>query len=525
MFKINPLTKKRLKRFRETRRAWYSFLILTLVFFLSLFAELLCNSRPLAIYFQHKLYVPFCQFYPEKTFLNNGNTAEANYQELDKNQTFRQQGGKILFALNQNDPYRIIPAKELEPYLRIQYILTTKPSIAAITIDKKYTIIQTIGLQTFPEYPQNIKQTTLDNLFTPSPQLKKEIEKRLHTTEALPRYQEHYAGLLGSPDTHIVLSARRKRRSVPHKLRISLREIQNRHSPNRIKGWIYQTSAKKSQSSIQNLPDDARQQLLQALPKITTRAPDLELDLPHKQQLILHKEAVRYPFRPIPKHICGIDDAGRDIFARILYGLRSSLLFGLILVLCSMTIGTLAGMVQGYIGGWVDITAQRLIEIWSALPFLYVIILLGSIYGTSFSLLIFCYALFNWIGISYYMRAEMLRLRKMPFVEAARCLGLPGWKIAIRHILPNSLVPLITFFPFSLVGAIGSLAALDYLGFGLPPPTPSLGQLLQQAQTQRWAYWLILYPSLVLFIVMLLGVFIGEGFRNAYDPKKQNRIH
>lgn len=122
------------------------------------------------------------------------------------------------------------------------------------------------------------------------------------------------------------------------------------------------------------------------------------------------------------------------------------------------------------------------------------------------------------------MRGEMLRLRRLPFVEAARCLGLPGWKIALRHVLPNSLVPLITFFPFSLVGAIGSLAALDYLGFGLPPPTPSLGQLLQQAQNQRWAWWLTLYPSLTLFIIMLLGVFIGEGLRNAFDPKPQSRL-
>ena len=235
--------------------------------------------------------------------------------------------------------------------------------------------------------------------------------------------------------------------------------------------------------------------------------------------LSLEREVVRFPFRPVKKHWLGIDDAGRDVFSRLVYAIRTSITFGLALVLSSMVVGTLVGLGQGYFGGWTDLTCQRLIEIWSALPFLYVIILLGSIYGPGFMLLLFCNAIFNWIGISYYMRAEMLRLKRQPFVDAARCLGLPTHRIILRHILPNGLVPIITFFPFSLAGAISSLAALDYLGFGLPLQSPSIGQLLQQAQIQRWAWWLILYPSLTLFSLMLLGVFIGEGIRDAMDPK------
>ena len=132
--------------------------------------------------------------------------------------------------------------------------------------------------------------------------------------------------------------------------------------------------------------------------------------------------------------------------------------------------------------------------------------------------------MFNWIGISYYARAEFLRLRRQPFVDAARCLGVRSDRIMARHILPNALTPIITFFPFSLVGAIGLLAALDYLGFGLPPPTPSWGELLNQAQKFRWAWWLIVYPSLALFVVMLLGVFVGEGVRDAYDPRPYSRM-
>jgi microcin C transport system permease protein len=189
-----------------------------------------------------------------------------------------------------------------------------------------------------------------------------------------------------------------------------------------------------------------------------------------------------------------------------------------------MVMGIGAGAVQGYYGGIIDITGQRLIEIWSALPFLYIMILMGSVFGRSFILLLFCYGIFNWIGISYYVRAEFFRLRKQAFVEAAQLMGISSWKIMVRHIMPNAMVPVITFFPFSLVGAIGSLAALDYLGFGLPAPTPSWGELLSQAQQYRWAWWLILYPSLALFIVMLLGVFIGEGIRNAFDPRRYSRL-
>jgi len=154
---------------------------------------------------------------------------------------------------------------------------------------------------------------------------------------------------------------------------------------------------------------------------------------------------------------------------------------------------------------------------------LYVLILLGSVYGQGFGLLLGVYALFNWVGISHYMRAEFLRLRKQPFVEAAQGLGLSGPKIVFRHILPNALVPLVTFFPFQLVGAIGSMAALDYLGFGLPPPSPSWGELLAQAQEFPWAWWLALYPALALFAVMLAGVFVGEGLRAAYDPRPVSR--
>lgn len=234
-------------------------------------------------------------------------------------------------------------------------------------------------------------------------------------------------------------------------------------------------------------------------------------------------EPVAWPFRPVPGHPCGIDSAGRDVLSRIVAGTRIAMLFGLLLVASSAVLGIAIGALQGYFGGGVDLIAQRFTEIWSALPFLYVMMLVGSVFGRSFGLLLFCYGLFNWIGISYYMRAEFLRLRSRPFVDAAKCQGLSSWSIAVHHILPNALTPLITLLPFCLIGAIASISALDFLGFGLPPLTPSLGELLGQSQQNTSAWWLALYPALVLFAIMLFAVFVGEGLRDAFDPKPTAR--
>ena len=235
-------------------------------------------------------------------------------------------------------------------------------------------------------------------------------------------------------------------------------------------------------------------------------------------------EPAVFPFRPVPGHPFGFDNAGRDVFALVLHATRIALTFGLLLTFASLLLGIVAGAVQGYFAGWADLAGQRFTEIWSALPFLYVVIFLGNAFGRSFGLLLVCYALFNWIGTAAYVRAEFLRLRGRPFVEAARVQGLRAGRIMLRHILPNALTPLVTLFPFLLVGAIGSLAALDYLGFGLPAGTPSWGELLQQAQGARGAWWLVLWPSFALFLVMLLGVFVGEGLRDAFDPRPSNAL-
>ncbi len=233
---------------------------------------------------------------------------------------------------------------------------------------------------------------------------------------------------------------------------------------------------------------------------------------------------IAWPFRPVAGHPFGIDAAGRDVYSRVVHGLRIALVFGLVLAFSGLLGGLIIGAIEGYFGGWTDIAGQRFTEIWSALPFLYVMIFIGSTLGRSFTVLLICYALFNWIAVSYYVRAEFLRLRTRTFVEAAKCQGFSAARIIFRHILPNALTPLITLFPFLLMGAIGSLAALDFLGFGLPPMSPSLGELLSQAQQFRSAWWLVAFPGAALFIVMLLTVLIGEGLRDAFDPRQKSRL-
>jgi microcin C transport system permease protein len=230
------------------------------------------------------------------------------------------------------------------------------------------------------------------------------------------------------------------------------------------------------------------------------------------------------PHAPSRRHWLGTDNTARDVLARLIYGFRICMLFGLSLALSDAVLGILIGGIQGYLGGKTDILMQRLIEIWSALPFLYVVILLGSIYGSSFGMLLFVLALFEWIGLSYYMRGEFYRLKDMNYVKAARASGFGHARIFFKEILPNALTPVITIMPFAVVAGISSLTALDFLGFGLQPPTPSWGEMLTQGLQNLQAPWIAVSSVTALFVTLLLATFIGEGVREAFDPKAFSRI-
>jgi microcin C transport system permease protein len=233
-----------------------------------------------------------------------------------------------------------------------------------------------------------------------------------------------------------------------------------------------------------------------------------------------NKDVLSYPSEPSAENLMGTDDRGRDIFTRLLYGLRYSVIFAFLVWVITFFVGTLLGGLMGYFGGRTDFWGQRIVEILSTVPQFFLLIIIIASFKPTLVLLVLLSSIFGWIGISYYVRGEFLKNRKKEFVEAARALGAGHFRIFFTHLLPNSLSPIITFSPFVIAGNIVSLASLDYLGFGLTPPTPSWGELLNQAQkhfTVGW--WLAFYPSLALFLTLTMLSLIGEGVRDAMDPK------
>ena len=242
--------------------------------------------------------------------------------------------------------------------------------------------------------------------------------------------------------------------------------------------------------------------------------------IPYSYRTINPDLTLPAPSPPSAENWLGTDDHGRDVLARLIYGFRISVLFGLILTIASSVIGIVAGAVQGYFGGWTDLLAQRFIEIWNGLPVLYLLIIMASFVQPSFWWLLLIMLLFAWTQLVAVVRAEFLRVRNFDYVRAARALGVPDRTIMFRHVLPNAMVATLTFMPFILTGSITTLTALDFLGFGLPPGSPSLGELLAQAKANLHAPWLGITAFVVLAVMLTLLIFIGEAVRDAFDPRK-----
>jgi microcin C transport system permease protein len=227
------------------------------------------------------------------------------------------------------------------------------------------------------------------------------------------------------------------------------------------------------------------------------------------------------PAPPSTDNWLGTDDRGRDVFARLLYGFRVSILFGLALTITGTILGVITGAVQGYFAGRTDLFFQRFMEIWGSMPELYLLIIFASIFEPSILLLLLLLSLFGWMGLSDYVRADFLRNRNLDYVQAARALGLSNGQIIWRHVLPNSLTPVVTFLPFRMSGAILALTSLDFLGLGVPPSMPSLGELLAQGKNNLDAWWIALSTFMVLTITLLLLTNIGDALRNSLDVRRK----
>jgi len=340
--KLSPLTRKRIQFFKANRRGFRSFILFTIIFILSLFAEFIANDKPIVIYYRHSYYFPVFKFYPETTFGGDFET-EASYR----------------------DPY--------------------------------------------------------------------------------------------------------------------VQELINKE------GWMLWPPIRYSYNTINdNLPSPA-------------------------------------PSPPTRDNLLGTDDQGRDVFARLIYGFRISVLFGLTLTLFSSVLGVIAGGTQGYFGGRYDLFFQRFIEIWSGLPILFLLIILGSIVEPNFWWLLGLMLMFSWMSLVGVVRAEFLRARNFDYVKAAQALGVSNTTIMRRHILPNAMVATLTYLPFILNGSITTLTSLDFLGFGLPPGSPSLGEMLAQGKNNLQAPWLGITSFLAVGVTLSLLIFVGEAVRDAFDPRKTER--
>jgi microcin C transport system permease protein len=229
------------------------------------------------------------------------------------------------------------------------------------------------------------------------------------------------------------------------------------------------------------------------------------------------------PSAPTLDNWLGTDDRGRDLLAQLIYGFRVSVLFGLALTLTGVLLGVITGAIQGFFGGKTDLAFQRFIEIWGAMPELYLLIIFSAVFAPSIGLLLVLLSLFGWMGLSDYVRAEFLRNRQLDYVRAARAMGLSNGQIIWRHVLPNSLTPVVTFLPFRMSAAILALTSLDFLGLGVPPGTPSLGELLSQGKNNIDAWWISMSTFAVLVITLLLLTFMGDALRDALDPRKLDK--
>jgi microcin C transport system permease protein len=426
----NPIARKRFARFRALRRAYVSFWVLIVLYALSLGAELICNSSPLYVRFQGQSYFPVFRFYPEDEFNGSGRQTRPDYHQINRTDAFAEHPGNyMIFPPFPYGPYKSIDPDSIEVSEVVTLVFTAMPQVGTINITPDYIIKRAVRMEAFTAATDKLlRGLALVDYFEIPGNIQAAVAARF-ADQASPAISSETKGQDGR-QVSVSLSTYRPRGRIPKSVRLTFRTPEKKAGAGR--QAPFQISFNRSlerQGEYAGeepdlwaaVPEELQQEILQLVDsRYYGPVDNLRVTVGVRNYTIeFQKQDVRFPFQPVKDHPLGIDRAGRDVMARILYGMRTSMTFGLILVMGSMCLGIAAGAVQGYYGGIIDITGQRFIEIWSALPFLYIMILMGSIYGRSFMLLIFCYGLFNWIGISYYIRAEFFQAAQ-PAVRGGR---------------------------------------------------------------------------------------------------------
>ncbi len=448
--RIDPITRRRIERFRRIRRGYYSLLILCTAIVLSIFAPFLAESRALLVWYEGRPYLPTFQYISMETFGQtpppawNLDDLETEYLRLQREwRTERFLYNRERAAIG-SDPAALAALEARYPNRRNRVVMPPIPWDPYQSDFWYNEILHEIQLAL------DDGDTELAEWMARRDRLD-DLADLIHSGEI--------EGLLADPD----------------------------HS---------------ATGDLIGLTLTGTLPWVQGLGQVPPTAPDLRR-----------------------RHYFGTDSQGRDVASRLLYGFRISIFFALFLVLFGQAIGTAVGSLQGYLGGKFDIFSQRLIEILIAVPFLYVVIIMAALFAPTFWLLLLIMAIFQWITITFYMRTEMYREKTREYCLAARSYGASHLRIIFRHLLPNCLTPLVTFTPFAVVGAVFALTGLDYLGYGLPAPTPSWGELIDQAlqPENRDRLWLTLAPFGAITVTLVLVVFIGESVREAFDPKQLSR--
>jgi len=448
--RIDPITRRRLERFRSIRRGYYSLLILTGAIVLSIFAPFLSESRALLVWYEGRPYFPTFEFYEMATFGQEPPPAwgmadlETEYLRLQREW------------------------RTERDFHRREIAAAGDEAGARAAVDARYPNRRNYVFM--PPIPWNPYES--DFWYN---EILNEIEIALEAGDV--------------PGAEWM--ARRD----------GLEELADAIAAGSLGGMLADPELSPTGDLI-GLALSGGMPSLAGLGAVPPTPPDWSR-----------------------RHYLGTDSQGRDVASRLLYGFRISIFFGLFLVLFGQLIGTVVGSLQGYLGGKFDILSQRVLEVLIAIPFLYVVIIMAALFQPSFWMLLGIMAVFQWINITFFMRTEMYREKTREYCFAARSYGASHLRIIFRHLLPNCLTPLVTFTPFAVVGAIFALTGLDYLGYGLPPPTPSWGELIDQALQieNRDKLWLTLAPFGALTATLVLVVFIGESVREAFDPKQYAR--